>query len=330
MEERLTQGDIDALTALIGTDWRVADRGGFYVKYYEILKRIDSNPNGPVMAAANLVLVQAHVSTYSGFAGGGALLGNAIAKFGNPDKYTVSLDEFSWDVAKSLYNNIVQSWNGGVGTGILTKGQVFASDNQAWTEKGLLDYFPGLLLQVTIEDYHKFFTAGTISSGLSALQLMFGAQVGFQQQDRPGVPDTRNQDYIIMREGSLDGRIIFIEERVGALDAIFPVGAFARSHPGQAFVNEIAEFFYKEDKVKAERGLRSALQMADSWLSGIHNGAAKVVAELGAMVLKSLEGGPTGFNLGITDELTSYLGANNKTSNPLRPCRSTLRSAECL
>src|SRR5882762_5648070 len=145
MATGLIQADFDELTKLIGTDWRTADRGGFYVKYYDILKRIAGDPpTGPIWDAANLVLVQAHVSTYSGFAGGGALLGNAIAKFGNPDKYTVSLDEFSWDVAKNLYDRILDSWRGGAGTGILTKAQVFASDNQAWTNKGLLDYFPGL------------------------------------------------------------------------------------------------------------------------------------------------------------------------------------------
>src|SRR5712671_1988693 len=121
MTTGLDQADIDALTTLIGTDWRTADRGGFYVKYFEILKRIDGGARGPIWDAANLVLVQAHVSTYSGFAGGGALLGNAIAKFGNPDKYTVSLDEFSWDVAKNLYDRILDSWRGGAGTGILTK-----------------------------------------------------------------------------------------------------------------------------------------------------------------------------------------------------------------
>src|SRR3954454_11080699 len=123
MATRLTQDDIDELTRLIGTDWRVADRGGFYVAYYNLIKNIDRD-------AANLVLVQAHVSTYSGFAGGGALLGNALAKFANPDKYTVSLDQFSWDVANSLYNNILRNWQGG-GTGVLSKEAVINSDNQA-------------------------------------------------------------------------------------------------------------------------------------------------------------------------------------------------------
>jgi hypothetical protein len=171
-------------------------------------------------------LVQAHVSTYSGFAGGGALLGNALAKFANPDKYTVSLDEFSWDVAKNLYDKIVDSCNGGAGTGVLTKHDVIDSDNQAWTNKGLLDYFPGLLLQ-TRRDYTTLFTAGSLGSGLAAIELMFGAKVGFQAGDRPGVPNNDNPDYTLIRQGP-GGRVIFIEEHVGALDAIVPADAFAR------------------------------------------------------------------------------------------------------
>src|SRR5882724_2919112 len=40
MTTGLDQADIDALTTLIGTDWRTADRGGFYVEYSMMRDRL--------------------------------------------------------------------------------------------------------------------------------------------------------------------------------------------------------------------------------------------------------------------------------------------------
>ena len=72
----LTQQHLDALQELINE----GDRGGFYLAYYEMLKGVDvqyiDGGQAAKDAALGQVMMQAHISTYSGFFGGAALLGN--------------------------------------------------------------------------------------------------------------------------------------------------------------------------------------------------------------------------------------------------------------
>lgn len=92
----LTQTDINELREILGTSFDTeAKRAEFYLAYYEKIKDVD-------FEAAKQVLIQAQITTYSGFIGGAALLGNAFAKFAEPELYNVSLDEFSWDIADGL------------------------------------------------------------------------------------------------------------------------------------------------------------------------------------------------------------------------------------
>ena len=74
MTTSLTAQDVAALRDILTSDSTTADRGGFYLAYYEMIKDIDAE-------AARQVLMQAHISTYSGFFGGAALLGNALANW---------------------------------------------------------------------------------------------------------------------------------------------------------------------------------------------------------------------------------------------------------
>jgi hypothetical protein len=69
---RLTNDQIDELVRLLDVNH---DRGGFYLAYYNFIKPF--SPSG-----AEQVLLQAQISTYSGFFGGGALIGNAIRGIG--------------------------------------------------------------------------------------------------------------------------------------------------------------------------------------------------------------------------------------------------------
>src|ERR1700675_2681982 len=110
MTARLTQDDINKLASLIGTDWHTADRTVIYLEYYNLLKQYAPSNGGNNFSTSDLMLLQASISSYSGFAGGGALLGNALAKFANPDLYNISLDEFSWDVAAGLFASIKEDY----------------------------------------------------------------------------------------------------------------------------------------------------------------------------------------------------------------------------
>ncbi len=67
MTVRLNQDDINKLASLIGTDWHTTDRAGFYLEYYNLLKQYAPSEGG--FSASDLMLLQASISTYSGFAG---------------------------------------------------------------------------------------------------------------------------------------------------------------------------------------------------------------------------------------------------------------------
>ena len=89
--------------------------GGFYLAYAQLIRNYQGingiTPTGNLDTdAAAQAILQAEVSTYSGFAGGGALIGNAIAKFSAPDQYNLTLDQFSYDVANGLLSAIKQSF----------------------------------------------------------------------------------------------------------------------------------------------------------------------------------------------------------------------------
>ena len=101
---QITQAHIDELESLLLN----GDRGGFYLRYYEL-------------SGSQQALLQAHISTYSGFAGGAALFGNAIAKFSNPSLYTITLDQFSEDIAWGLFDGIDNDVNQVGGSGIQNK-----------------------------------------------------------------------------------------------------------------------------------------------------------------------------------------------------------------
>lgn len=126
----LTLADVQELRRLLGTSWDdpAADRGAFYLLYYELIK-------GSEVSGARQILMQAQISTYSGFFGGAALLGNAMAKFANPDIYTRSIDEFSWIIADNLLNEIEKNLVLG-GSGVFSAEKIQELDRFIWSEHG--------------------------------------------------------------------------------------------------------------------------------------------------------------------------------------------------
>jgi len=56
----LTMADVDAMTAILDS----GDRAGAYLYYYNIIRDVDRD-------AADQILMQMQITTYSGFFGGG-------------------------------------------------------------------------------------------------------------------------------------------------------------------------------------------------------------------------------------------------------------------
>lgn len=176
---RLTAENLAELRALLNNN----DRAGFYIKYYDLT--IDLDPAG-----ARQSLLQAHICSYSGFLGGGALLGNAIAKFSNPEKYTISLDAFSLAICWAMLGEIEKKVLAGE-SGALTKAEIFKSDNAVWDDLGLFEYFPGRILQIPITGLEHLLSGGSVAAIMSGIQLLFGDRVGFSSNDYSGLREDK-------------------------------------------------------------------------------------------------------------------------------------------
>lgn len=104
------------------------------------------------------------------------------------------------------------------------------------------DYFPGNI-QLFDTDITELFSAGTLASAIAGYQLIFGAGVGFEFADRgTGIIDPNSpDDYNIVRDNR--GNIIWIEDKVGALDDVAP--RFIREQPGETLLGILlASAFY--------------------------------------------------------------------------------------
>ena len=162
MKEQLTTQDINELNELLNVK---GDRGGFYYRYYEL-------------TGSEQALVQAQITTYSGHWGGLAINGNTIAKYNNPEIYKISLDQFSQDIAKALFDDVQNRVIDGE-TGILTDDQIQALDRSVWENKQLGKWFPGNILfaddlvdagEKTVSDFIKATPAGFLFNNLFGLQ----------------------------------------------------------------------------------------------------------------------------------------------------------------
>lgn len=205
MPVQITQTDIIAMNALL----RKGDRGGAYLYYYNLIKDVNRD-------AASQILIQAQITTYSGFFGGAALIGNAIAKNSNPDKYPAEgLDKFSSDIVQGLIDAIVAELNINQ-DGVLTKEQIQFADRGVWENKYKMgDYFPGNF-QIGGDQYK---TPGTLSALLAGSQLILGTRIGNEASKFSGSAYERIEmtDYTAIRERS-SNKIVYVADKLGLVD----------------------------------------------------------------------------------------------------------------
>ena len=121
------------------------DRGKFYLDLADIYRGAHASD-----AAVAQLILQAQITTGGGIIGGAAVLGNAFAKTnsgtgadGKP-LYNVTLDTFSWQIADRLLDAVQYDASHG-GSGILTAAEMHALDFSVWHDKGIGDFFPGLV-----------------------------------------------------------------------------------------------------------------------------------------------------------------------------------------
>ncbi len=223
----ITQENIDNLSEILSGGYAAGNRAEFYLAYYQLLK-----DNGADVDALKQILIQTQISTYSGFFGGAALLGNAIALAANPEPYPGPLDNFSYEICVGMLAAIQADFSSANGDGILTAQQMQAADQGVWEANQLKDYFPGniQLWWVDEEGLENFFSAGSLSAALAGYQLIFGAQVGFRPDDYNITEIEYHEDYVAYKDSS--GQIRYVEDKLGILDEFVP--EFVREEPGYA------------------------------------------------------------------------------------------------
>jgi hypothetical protein len=92
----IAQADIDKMQDLLDS----GDRAGAYLYYYELIKNVDPS-------AGHQILIQAQITTYSGFFGGAALIGNALAKHANPALYPPTLEPSAQSALRALSRSAI-------------------------------------------------------------------------------------------------------------------------------------------------------------------------------------------------------------------------------
>src|SRR5882757_361490 len=124
----ITVNDLTQLQARIDA----GDRAGFYILYYNL-------------TGSEQALVQAQVSSYSGFYGQVAFFSNAAAKTYLGNQYPETTDQFSLSIASDLNNRVRDDvFNGGSGT--FTDSEILQFAKIQWNIRNIGDYFPGNIL----------------------------------------------------------------------------------------------------------------------------------------------------------------------------------------
>lgn len=125
---QLSQSNISQLQARIDA----GDRAGFYIEYHNLTGSTEA-------------LLQAQVSSYSGYMGQLALYANAVAKTYLGNQYPGTTNNFSQLIASDLLDKIKASVADG-GTGVFTDDQVLEFARLQWDIRGIGDCFPGNVL----------------------------------------------------------------------------------------------------------------------------------------------------------------------------------------
>lgn len=119
--------------------------------YYEIASVLRDEYNRSndlnILNAAYQLEEQAEITTYSGFNGRAAIIGNYAAMVNNPSLYNVPLDYFSWQIDSAVvkfFDEVTKNET----FGEITAENINAVDGLVWASKGMLSSFPGTALGI--------------------------------------------------------------------------------------------------------------------------------------------------------------------------------------
>ncbi|GGH05244.1 hypothetical protein GCM10007420_22150 [Glycocaulis albus] len=120
------------------------NRAGIYLQIYELYRDIGTPE---ALRAGRQILMQAQITSYSGAYGAAALMGNRWAQENNPGLYTMTLDQFSYDILQRLVEAIEYSIVDRNRNGVFSVAEINALDYSVWREYGMGAWFPGNYLR---------------------------------------------------------------------------------------------------------------------------------------------------------------------------------------
>jgi hypothetical protein len=140
---------VDRARANLGTGFNFADkRANAYLDIAGVLRDEYQRTNDQrLLKAAHQLEEQAEITTYSGFNGRAALVGNYAAMINNPSLYNVPLDVFSWQIDHAVveyFDNIVRTGR----YDDISAQNINAVDGLVWASKGMIQSFPGTALGI--------------------------------------------------------------------------------------------------------------------------------------------------------------------------------------
>jgi len=144
---KLTQAEADYLNSFLTAN----DRGGYYLTLYN-------------MTGSQEALLQAEIATFSAGAGGAALIANYLIKRDYSTTYTLSVHEFSLEIAKNSLEAMAAKINiddGNTNTGTITDEEMLKSGHQEWIDLDMEDLFPG----------HSIMAANALADFLTSIAI---------------------------------------------------------------------------------------------------------------------------------------------------------------
>jgi Ca2+-binding RTX toxin-like protein len=148
----INQTQINEISALVTS----GNRTGAYLKYFEY-------------TGSSEALLQANISSFSGFYGEVAQIANEQIAFDYPSQYNISVADFSVNIASDWITTMQNKFNA-TGNGYITDAEMLQSAQNTWSNMGMENLFPGniflgdVFTQGTWYSIKSFFIASFIEA----------------------------------------------------------------------------------------------------------------------------------------------------------------------
>lgn len=174
------------------------DRAGAYIELYKV-------------TGNEQLLMQAQITTYSGAIGGMALEGNFRAKLANPEKYTLTLDQFSHEIDQRVVKLAGDSAKAN-DPKRFNSDNIQKADRSVWEKYGMGQHFPGNA-QFIIKNPQYAHSEGTKQAILAQDEMELGRRPAEYRNDpRYVVHEKKDSRFISVTEKATGRIVVFFDK----------------------------------------------------------------------------------------------------------------------